>query len=293
MAAAEAPYKMTSGRPGTIMWNGLGQPVGANPLMVESFGPEGNKTPAFITPPLPGSSPGAAGSPSVSGGFRDTSGSLVTGLGPGVVRGLETRATKEEDQRQKIIDDANAALRDQATVKTMASESDNFTRGPFADHVQEAARYLRLIDPSWNGQVASYEDFTKNAGQLTRQAVRETSARAAVQEFQMIANTLPSPEMSPIGMRRVQNELLGLSDFRIAKAQAQRQWEGTHNNSVSGFETAFATQASPYSFIVARMDPQDRKGLIAKLQGTDEGRNELARLGQQMQVMKGAGLGQY
>src|SRR5205085_3527765 len=46
MAAAEAPYKMIPGRPGTIMWNGLGQPVGASPLMVESFGPEGNKTPA-------------------------------------------------------------------------------------------------------------------------------------------------------------------------------------------------------------------------------------------------------
>jgi hypothetical protein len=34
-----------------------------------------------------------------------------------------------------------------------------------------------------------------------------------VQEFNMIANTLPNPEMSPIGLRRVQNELIGLTDL--------------------------------------------------------------------------------
>jgi hypothetical protein len=104
---------------------------------------------------------------------------------------------------------------------------------------------LRLIDPSYNGQVASYEDFVKNAGSLTRQAV---------QEFNLIQNTLPNPDMSPIGLRRVQNELIGLSDYRIAKSQAQAQWEQQHGGpgNVTGFETYFQRAASPYVFIVAK-----------------------------------------
>jgi hypothetical protein len=113
---------------------------------------------------------------------------------------------------------------------------------------------LRLIDPSYNGQVASYEDFVKNAGSLTRQAVKEVSSRAAVQEFNLIQNTLPNPDMSPIGLRRVQNELIGLSDYRIAKSQAQAQWEQQHGGpgNVTGFETYFQRAASPYVFIVAK-----------------------------------------
>jgi hypothetical protein len=184
------------------------------------------------------------------------------------------------------------AQQSRATLLNMANEAGNFVQGPFATHAQEAARYLRLINPSFNDQVSSYEDFVKNAGALTRTAVREVSSRAAVQEFNLIQNSLPNPEMSPIGLRRVQNEMIGLTDYRIAKAQAQAQWEQTHGGpgNVGGFETYFQRAASPYAFIVARMDPADRKEMIAKLQGSADGRRELARVTEQLNDLKQAGL---
>jgi hypothetical protein len=160
--------------------------------------------------------------------------------------------------------------------------------------LQDLARYWRIIDPSSDRQVASYEDFVKNAGALTRTAVREVSSRAAVQEFNLIGNSLPNPEMSPIGLRRVQNEMIGLTDYRLAKAQAQQQWEQAHGGpgNVTGFETYFQRAASPYAFIVAKMAPDDRREMFAKLQGSADGQRELSRLGQQLTYLKQSGLAQ-
>lgn len=199
------------------------------------------------------------------------------------------QAAAEQKQRQKVIDDANVAQKSQATLVSMANEIPNFTQGPFSQHVQAAGEYMRLIDPSWNGQVAGYEDFVKNAGALTRATVKEVSGRAAAQEFRMIQDTLPNPDMSPMGMRRVTNELMGLNDFSQAKAQAQQAWEQKYGT-VHNFEANFQNQVSPYAYIVARMDPTDRKTMFAQLQQTDAGRQQLAKIGQQLQFIKGAGL---
>lgn len=200
------------------------------------------------------------------------------------------QAEAEQKQRQKVIDDANVAQKSQATLVTMQNEIPNFTQGPFSAHVQAASEYLRLINPSYNGQVASYEDFVKNGGALIRQTVKEVSSRAAAQEFNVIAQSLPNPDMSPMGMRRVTNEMMGINDFTQAKAQAQQAWEQQHNGQVHGFETAFQNQVSPYAYIVARMDPTDRKNMYIQLQQTDAGRTQLAKIGQQLQYIKSSGL---
>lgn len=285
-------------RPGSGVMVG-GNLVGAMPQIEKFTDPTtGQETYRYVSPMMGNAAaPGGPGGSAPSGGTAMPGNSAdlgVAALGPGQRTALETRAKAEQDQRQKVIDEANLAQQSRATVMNMANEAGNFVQGPFASHAQEAARYLRLIDPSYNGQVASYEDFVKNAGALTRQAVKEVSSRAAVQEFNLISSTLPNPEMSPIGMRRVQNELIGLSDYRIAKSQAQQQWEQTHGGigNVSGFETAFQKQVSPYAFILARMDPVDRKELFAKLQGSAEGQRELSRVGEQLTFLKQSGLAQ-
>jgi hypothetical protein len=212
----------------------------------------------------------------------------------GAESGAVDRAKAEQEQRQKVINEANAAQQSRATLMSMANEAGKFVQGPFAQHAQTAASYLRLINPDYNEQVGAYEDFVKNAGSLTRQAVKEVSSRAAVQEFNLIQSTLPNPDMSPLGLQRVQNELVGLSDYKIAKSQAQEQWEGQHGGpgNVAGFETAWQKQASPYAFIVSRMASEDRQQMIAKLQSSDAGRKELARLGEQLQFLKQSGLAQ-
>jgi hypothetical protein len=218
----------------------------------------------------------------------------VAALGPGQHAALVARADKEQADRQQVITEANAAQQSRATLLNMQNETPEFYKGAGADKWQGLARYLRIIDPSWNGQVSGFEDFQKNAGALTRQAVKEVSSRAAVQEFNLIGNSLPNPEMSPIGLRRVQNEMIGLTDYRLAKAQAQQQWEQAHGGpgNVTGFETYFQRAASPYAFIVAKMAPDDRREMFAKLQGSADGQRELSRLGQQLTYLKQSGLAQ-
>jgi hypothetical protein len=108
-----------------------------------------------------------------------------------------------------------------------------------------------------------------------------------VQEFKLIGDTLPTPSTSPDGMARVLNEYRGLNNFRLAKMQAQKQWEDDHGGPghVAGFETDFAKTVSPYAFVVARMDPNDRSNVYAKLNTSTEGRRELALLAKQLQYI--------
>jgi muramidase (phage lysozyme) len=280
--------KPVNARPGgAVVDPSTGRMVGAVPTLQKVIDPAtGRESWQYMSPMSAqngGTGPnGAGGSPGVAG------------LGPGERQALVTRAEKEQADRQKVIDEANSAQQQRATLLNMANEAGRFYQGPGAPQVQGAARYLRTIFPSFDGQVASYEDFVKNAGNLTRQAVRETSSRAAVQEFRLIGDTLPSVEMSPRGLQSVQNELIGLTDYRIAKAQAQQAWEQAHGGpgNVTNFETTFQRQASPYAFVVARMDAPDRQELFAKLQSSAQGRQELARLGQQLQFLKQSGLAQ-
>jgi hypothetical protein len=274
----------TAVRPGGGQMVG-GQVVGSMPQLQRVVDPvTGREEYQYLSPTAGGpNAPGVVGGPVG-----------VAQLSPYELQAGRTRAEKEQADRQTVISEANAAQQSRATLMNMSNEAGNFVQGPFAAHAQTAARYLRLINPSFNDQVASYEDFVKSAGQLTRQAVREVSSRAAVQEFNMIQSTLPNPDMSPIGMRRVQNELIGLTDYKIAKAQAQAQWEQAHGGpgNVGGFETYFQRAASPYAFIVAKMDGDDRKAMIAKLQGSADGRRELARITEQLNFLKQSGLAQ-
>jgi hypothetical protein len=174
----------------------------------------------------------------------------------------------------------------------MKNEVGNFTMGPFAQHAQDIARWWRYMDPGATTQVASYEDFVKNSGSLLRQAVHDVSSRAAVQEYNLIGETLPAPDMSQTGLTRVANEMMGINDYRAAKALAQQQWEQAHGGigNVSGFETAFQNQLTPYAFMVARMAPSDLQTMMSKLQQSKAGQLQLQKLIGQLQYIKSSGL---
>jgi len=313
--AAQEAEKINISRSGAITKGGTY--IGHVPLETSVVDAAGNKYPAF-TPPM-GSAAGGAGMPppgspspesspaqpsaqpsaAASGGFgTPPAGAVMSApseLGPGAHQALVARAKEEQETRQKNIDAGSAAQMQQATLQNMKADTPNFYTGPFADHYQQAASILRLIDPSWTGQVSSYEDFTKNAGALTRQAVHDTSPRAAVQEFKLIGGALPNPEMSPAGLNRVLNEYQGLNDYHIAKSQAQQVWEQQHGGpgNVTGFETDWQAKVSPHAFIVARMDPVDRQKLFSQVAGQKGGAEELAHLGQQIQYITKSGMDQY
>jgi len=170
----------------------------------------------------------------------------VAKLGPGEITAAQTRAEKEQTDRQGVINEANSAQQTQATLTSMRNELGNLMQGPFAERTQTVAKYLRLIDPSWDKQVASYEDYVKNAGAVVRQVHPRPVEREAVQGMVMIQNTLPSPDLSPIGLRRVQNEMLGVNDYSSPRRKRNRP--GNSSTAASQrvcFQTAFQNQVSP------------------------------------------------
>jgi hypothetical protein len=153
IAKAEAPSKLVVGRPGTLIYNGLGQVVGATPELKEVVDPQsGQKTYQYTMPPgapsglkppaegpnagpwmaappppdaanptapptvpLPGAPPPVA--PGQQAQVGDIGGS-VAGLGPGTIEALQTRAKEEQEQRQKVINDATSAQTLQARYRT-------------------------------------------------------------------------------------------------------------------------------------------------------------------------------
>ena len=243
-------------------------------------------------PALPGA-PSPTGAPaSLVPGGAQAPGVVKQGLSPYQSTAQTKRATEEEEVRAGTIADAKSAQGQQATLQNAMDQVPSFTTGPFAEHVQEAGRYLRLIDPKWDGQVASYEDFVKNSGALLRQAVHDVSSRAAVQEYNLIGKTLPGPDMSPQGLQRVFGQLMGLNDYKIAKAQAQQTWEAARGGSVGGFETDWQKQVTPYAFMISRMAPQDLQEMKAKLETTQEGRAQLSKIVDQLRYVKSTGLDQ-
>lgn len=266
--------------------------------------PDGTKIMVPINP-LTGAAGGASFNPSANPGGGAPSprlptaagGALVTGIGPGAETSLRMRAEAEQKSRQQTIDAGASAQAQQATLQTMKADAPNFYQGLFADHVNDAKAFVRLL-PGGDAvadQVASYESFIKNAGALTRQAVKDTSPRAAVQEFKLINSALPNPENSPLGFQRVANEYMGLNDYHMVKTQAQNVWESNHGGpgNVTGFETDWQSKTSPYAFIVMRMDQADRQKLFAQVAQTKGGQAELAHLGEQMRYIQQSGLEQF
>ena len=211
-------------------------------------------------------------------------------LGPAAHAELGQTGKEVAEQRQANIDHAQTAQTQNALINRMKLDVGNFPQGPLGPKQSEFQSYLRYFNPTYNEPTATAEEFNKNAGIILRQAVHETSSRAAVQEYNLIGKTLPAQSNSPMGTIRVLNEFQGLNDYIITKNQAQGAWLQSHNNSAQGFETDWQSKVSPDAFILHRMTPQDQQSTILQLQKTDDGRATLKTLAGQMQYLKATGL---
>jgi hypothetical protein len=300
-AAAKMPYQLTPARPGSYMYQG-NQVIGATPTVRTITSPDtGAKSEEFMAPPLPGQQAGApatqqgapaetqsaagAGAPAASGALGK---SWQTELGPGQKVSLEDRAKIEQAGREETLKEAQSAQNQQSTLNVMKDNAANIYTGPGASYVGDFNRIARLVDPAYDDTVAARESFMKNGGQLIRQATRELSPRAAFQEVRFVQSTLPNPDMSPKGLNAVIGELQGLNDYKIAKANAQAQWEDQHGGvgHVEGFESNWQAKApvTPYTFIISRMPQNERQELFGRMATTDEGRAQLQRFAQERQT---------
>jgi hypothetical protein len=250
-----------------------------------AFNPGGNGGSQFASSANVGSNPGA--------------GLVVSDLGPEQSAALTARGGELENTLGKQIDDeARGAVQQNSLIGQMRIASDSFSMGPMQPRIGQIQSYFQQMFPDSKElatAVGGWQDFKKLGGQLVRQAVKDTSSRAAAQEFNMIASALPSDVMSRPGFGLVADQMAGLNDWKIARQQAAQAWRQQPGNggTIEGFDSTWNRNVSPSAFWIMRMPENDLKVVYATLSKTKEGQATAARLAGELSYLKANGLDQY
>jgi len=238
---------------------------------------------------LPQSSAPGGSAPSNPAGHNPQT--YVTGLDPLTKASLEKRGTELEEYGKEIQTQAGAAVNQQFLIDQMRRESGGgagWEPGRYADWIADVRAMLQgalgdsYSSDSLKAALANYQAFQKNGMQLTMQATRAMSARAAVQEMQMIQQALPSAKLTNGGLGYIFDQLSANNDFIRAKAQAAEAWRSGHNGTLAGFDSDWSQNVSPFAFLVHRMTAQDLQAMAGNLQKTAQGRALLNRMQAEM-----------
>jgi hypothetical protein len=256
------------------------------PIASPTTPPAPNGNPALRPTAVPGVSTGPGGTPVIQ-----------TSISPLQQESATEHAKGLEDYGKQISDNAVSAVNNNFLLDQMRNQSQTWAQGKFADAKNDALSYLDgfaktfgLSDPGIAQRVGDFQSFNKNAMELTRQAVRATSGRAAVQEFTMIQQALPSAEMSQQGFIQIANQMSSLNDYHIATQQAAQAWRNSHNGTLDGFQATWQQQVTPAAFLAYRMSNQDMTTLRINLSKTAEGRAAYAHLQREVQFAQQNGL---
>jgi hypothetical protein len=175
-----------------------------------------------------------------------------------------------------LADKAESSRQQNFTLEQMKAESASWDMGKGADTLKKAQQFMKPIANAFGStlfdeRLADYESFSKNAGVLTRQAVKEVSSRAAVQEFQMIQKQLPSADMTRQGFYQIADQFHAVNDYQIAKQQAAQSWRDEHGT-MDKFDADWNKNITPTAFLMHRMSEDQLRGVLTGLQKTPEGR---------------------
>ena len=278
---AQASAKPLEVRPGGVVVQN-GKAIYAAPLSSEEVAPNGAKNRVFRDP--------------LSG--REVGQSIPVEISPEDRAYATERGKSLAQQREKIDHDATAAKDTNYLFDNLRNDSRSWDMGKFANIEGQARQYLSAIAqtfgiaaPQLNEKLGDYEAFAKSSGMLLRTAVHDVSSRAAVQEYNLIAQTLPSPTSSRQGFLRVADQWQALNDYRIAKQQFAQNYTGSPSN----FNVDFNSQVSPTAFLLNRMSQtpegqHDMQTMIARMQETPEGRAQIERMNRAYQFAKQSGL---
>jgi hypothetical protein len=242
------------------------------------------------------SSAAPAGGPNITVGANGMP-VIQKGLSPLEHSSAEARGTKLEAFGEQLDKDAESAQQNNFLLDNMRRESQTWQLGKFADVKNNALAYLQgfantfsIPTTGLDQRVGDFQSFNKSGVELVRQAVRQTSARAAYQEFQIIAGALPNAEMSPKAFSQIADQMQGVNDYRIAMQSAAQTWRGTHNGTLDGFQQAWNQSITPAAFLVHRMSGEDLTTMTANLQKTAEGRATIANLQREIATAQQLGL---
>ena len=230
--------------------------------------------------------------PPPSSRVAQTFGTMQPAMTPGQVKENEAYGGELAKTLPALGEKADAARNMNFTLDQMKAESEKIPMGKGAATTMATAQWVKSLADKIPGlkeaigdpladPVAAYENLNKNSGILVRQAVKEVSPRAAVQEFQMIQGQLPSADMSRGGFKQIVNQFQAVNDYSIAKHQAGQAYRDA-TGSMDGFDAQWNKNVTPSAFLVAGLPPDQQGALKANLEKTAEGRTTLKSLQTQL-----------
>lgn len=182
--------------------------------------------------------------------------------------------TQMGDYRKGLVTDSGAATQMNNIIDVMRRDLQTWQPGKFADVKMGLMSSLDSMGQSLgfkpDQSVGDWQAFNKNAMELTRQAVRATSARAAAQEFTMIQKSLPGDTTSPQALGQVFDELQGVNDWKMAKANASANYTGNP----AQFEKDWNNNVGVGVFMLNRMSQQDATALAQNMNKTPAGQQQ-------------------
>lgn len=202
--------------------------------------------------------------------------------------------TQDIDQFTKyktdLLEQSQSAQAQNALIDNMLAHSQTWRMGKFSDVKMDLFKTLDAVGQPIgfkpDQSVGDWEAFNKDAVNLLRQAVHETKNVRAVQEWNVLAKSLPQDETTPQGFTRIAGEIQGLNDWKQAKSYAAGKWQGNANE----FEGQWNSNVSPMAYIVNRLSVPDTQTLAQNLNKTEQGRAIWRDIVQQTKMLNDKGL---
>jgi len=211
---------------------------------------------------------------------------------------MDTRGTHIAEQFDKIDADAASAKEGNYLFDNLRNDSQTWDMGKFANFEGDARAWLSATahllgnpDPGLDKPLSDYQAFNKSSGMLLRTAVHDVSSRAAVQEYNLIGQTLPQPTTSAQGFGQIADQWQALNDFRLAKQQVAQGYISHPQD----FNVDFNSKVSPIAFLINRMSQtptgqSDMQAMFSRMQQTPEGRLAIPHMQQEYRYARDAGL---
>lgn len=187
---------------------------------------------------------------------------------------VDKRAAALGDLSAKIDTAADAAKQTNFVYGNMNAARDHFVTGKGSALWNDANAYLLQAANGFNAtfgdgtidtknlenKVGNYQDFQKNAVNLTGAATKAVSPRASTQEMTFLGKGVPSADMADKGYGLVVNQLQAVNDFALAQQKAKSLYLDNPKNTsktLNDFDTWFNDTVDPAVFMLHRMAPDD------------------------------------
>ncbi len=234
----------------------------------------------------------------------DKAGPLLLGSSPGMTvaeKGSQEVSGKNYGELPEIYRKQAETANDQsAIIDSMKSTMDTWEPGAWAKFKQGLAEQAQALfktigmpNDKLDKVVGDYQQMMKFTGNFVREETEKASQRGGAQAMKIITGQLMSPDMDRYGLKGIFTQLQGDMDYDKARFQAQGEWARQHGDYLgptsktgnTSFPAYWAKNASPYAFILARMErdnPEQFRDVISGLGKTPEGKKELGQIFKQM-----------